>query len=354
MLDKKRLKLLKINQNVMPMFRYAFGATLIMAFAMAFGGQLAFVIPFLALNFLSPGTKKPTLKQAIVFVLIVAVSSVSALLFTSFLFPYPLVYIPLLALILFGVFYTDRINLISKIFLILSFLAIPVMYPGMNVMEWGSAITLTLIIGSALSILVVWFVYLLFPDKYIQKEQRKAPANKKQEIQDQKERLYNAVGVLLVTFPVVLGFIFFQWNSSILVLTYIVLFTMMSDVGKVQGKIKIYGNIIGGAVTLVFYQMIVIVPNFFFFILLFLGVALLFSTKIFSGKPDAIYYKTAFATLTLVIGNVSIGTENATNEIWLRLLQIFIAVAYMIVGLEIINFYRDKRELKLKYKSQLT
>jgi hypothetical protein len=51
------------------------------------------------------------------------------------------------------------------------------------------------------------------------------------------------------------------------------MFTMMSEIGKTQGKIKIYGNIIGGAVTLIFYYLIIIVPNLFFFILLFLGMA---------------------------------------------------------------------------------
>jgi hypothetical protein len=340
MLDKVRHISLKIDREAMPEFRYAFGATLIMAFSTLFGGELAFIIPYLALNFLSPGTTQPKFKQAISFVLIVALSSFSALVFTSFLFQYLLIYIPLLALILFWIFYTDAVSLIAKIFLIMSFLAIPVPYPEMTVVDWGKAISLTLIIGSAFSIAVVWFVYVLFPDKPIQ-EISKAQQSNKTRISE-KDRRFNAFAVLLVTFPVILSFIFFQWNDYLLLLVYIVMYTMMSEVGKAQGKIKIYGNIIGGAVTLIFYQLIITVPIFLFFILLFLAVALMFSVKIFSGKPNAAYYKTGFSTLTLIIGDVTIGTENASSEIWLRIIQIFIAVVYIVVGLEIINYYKIK------------
>ena len=341
MLGKTRHISLKINEEVMPEFRYAFGATLIMAFATAFGGELAFVIPYLALNFLSPGTTQPKFKQALGFVLIVAVASISALVFTSFLFKYLWIYIPLLALILFWIFYTERISFIAKLFLILSFLAIPVPYPGMTVVEWGKAISFTLIIGSAFSVIVVWFVYVLFPDK---KTAHKKVKKKDVKGAGERARRFNALAVLAVTFPVILLFIFFQWNDYLLILVYIVMFTMMSEIGKTQGKIKIYGNIIGGAVTLIFYYLIIIVPNLFFFILLFLGMALIFSIKIFSGKPNAMYYKTGFSTLTLIIGDVTVGTENASSEIWLRIIQIFIAVAYVIIGLEFINYYKAKRK----------
>jgi hypothetical protein len=333
---------LRINSEIMPELRYAIGATLIMAFAMAFGGQLAFVIPYLALNFLAPGTKIPKIKQAVIFILIVAVSSISALIFTSFFFPYPLVYIPLLALILFWIFYTDKISFIAKIFLIMSFLAIPVPNPLMNVTEWGAAIAITLITGSASSIFMVWIVYSLFPDKKTDKETGNKTAKAASKL-SQRERINNALAILFVTFPVIIVFIFFQLSDYLLILVYIVLFTMMSDVGKIQSKIKIYGNIIGGIATIIFYEMIIIVPEFFFFVLLFFGTALFFSKKIFSGKTNAVYYKTAFSTLTLIIGDISMGSENASNEIYLRIIQIFIAVIYIIIGLELINHIKKKR-----------
>ena len=348
MFDKNKKIPIKINSELMPMLRFAFGATLIMAFSMAVGGKLSYIIPYLALNFLSPGTKMLKLKQSIFFVLIVAISSISALIFTSVFFAYPLVYIPLLALILFFIFYTNKISIISKKFLMVSFLAIPIPDPNLSVVEWGTAITYTLIIGSAFSIFMIWIVYTIFPDKY---EPQQVNINTKKAtapIINQKERIYNALGILMITFPVILAFIFFQWNDFLLILIYIVMFTMMEEDGKTESKIKFYGNIIGGIATIIFYEMITIVPNFFFFTLLFLGTALVFSKKIFSGKTNAIYYKTGFSTLTLIIGDISLGTENASNEIWLRILQIFIAVSYVIVGLEIINHKRENRILKIK------
>jgi len=348
MFAKNRHISLKIDTKVKPEFRYAIGATLIMGFTMAFGGQLSFIIPFLSLNFLSPGTKMPQLKQAISFVLIVSIASFSSLIFNVLFFNYLLVYIPLLSLILFGIFYTTSLSLLSKIFFIISFLATPVPYPDMNIGSWAIAITTTLILGSALSILVVWVIYAIFPDPKdsVPEKKKNAQINNT----SQKERIFNAVSISIVTLPIVFAFIFFQWNDYILILIYIVIFTMLTDMGKIQGKIKIYGNIIGGIATIIFYNLIMIVPLFSFFILLYFGTALLFSSKIFSSKQNSVFYKTGFSTLTLIIGDISIGTENASNEIWLRILQIFIAVIYVITVLEIINHYQQKNIKNLTYE----
>jgi hypothetical protein len=67
-----------------PMLRYAFGITIVMLVAQLFGGQLAYLIPFLSLNFLAPGTKRPTLKSSFGFLMIVTVSMYAGFLFVHF------------------------------------------------------------------------------------------------------------------------------------------------------------------------------------------------------------------------------------------------------------------------------
>ena len=122
---------------------------------------------------------------------------------------------------------------------------------------------------------------------------------------------------------------------------------MMPQVGKEKGKVKLMGNLIGGVATLIFYELIVIVPNFIFFLILYMGTALLFANKVFSNNPHAQYYKTAFSVLTLIIGEVSFDTSTAGSEIWIRIIQVMTAVAYVLIALSVLDAFRKRREFKV-------
>jgi len=322
-----------INLEYRPALRYAVGMTIIMAIAMAFGGYLGYVVPYLSNNFLAPGTKNPTFKQGVGFVVMVTLTIFFSYFLTSFFYDFMWVYIPLLALILFLIFYTTRFTFIVKLFFIIALLAFPVPSSGINPTDWAYLVGKTLIFGSVYSILIVWFVYILIPDLPVTAEEQKAVsvAAEKPPLPGPKERFNSALERLIVTFPVVLLFIFYQWYDALLILIYIVILSMMPDAGKSKGKVKIYGNLIGGAATLVFYTLIVIAPSFFFFQILFLGTALLFAIKIFSGKPDWSVYKSGFSALVLIIGSISTHfTDTAGTEIWQRILMIMTAVFYVV------------------------
>ncbi len=334
-----------LKQEYIPMLRFAFGITLIMGYAMAVGGDLSYIVPYLALNFLAPGTTVPTLKKGLGFVAIVTVTNVVVFLFTSFFYNFTLVYLLLLALILFYLYYTTKLSFIVKLFMLISLLAFPVPKSGVDPITWAYAITNTLSLGSLFSVLVVWLVYALFPDKPKITDEKET-ADKPKNIPGPKERFYKALEILAITFPVVLLFVFFQWGDALLVLIYIVVLTMLQEASHTAGKVKIMGNLIGGLATIIFYQLIVTVPFFFFFLLLLLGTALFFATRIFSGKPTASLYKTGFSALVLIIGGVSTGTDAAGSEIWVRIFQVMIAVFYVVAALALVKEIKSRKQKK--------
>jgi hypothetical protein len=339
--NQSSLAVLEVDRDYMPAFRYAFGITLIMGYATAFGGDLSYIVPYLSLNFLAPGAKMPSLSKGAGFVIIVAVTSIAGFAFTSFFYNYTWVYIPLLGLILFYMFYTTRLSFVTKLFMLIALLAFPVPSSGLDPVTWAYAITNTLVAGSVFSILVVWFVYLLFPDKPVVETKGKTSAAPSKQVLDSRERFNNALSVFIITFPVVLLFIFFQWDNALLVLIYIVVLSTMQKASHTAGKAIIIGNLIGGLATIIFYELIIIAPNYLFFLLLLLGTALLFAGKIFSGKPEAPLYKTGFSALVLIIGGVSTGTDAAGSEISERIVQVMIAVLYVVVALIVSEAFKS-------------
>ena len=340
-----------VNREYRPALRYAFGATMIMALAMAFGGYLGYVIPYLSLNFLIPGVKMPSFKKGVGFVIMVALTSLLGYLFTAFFYDYTWLFIPLLGLMLFYVFYTVRFTFIVKLFLIISLLAYPVPSSGIDPTVWSFLVARTLISGAIFSVLVVWIVYTLFPDVPVPGFGQDAPSTAAPKPPGRVERFNHALEVLIVTFPVVLLFILYQWYDGLLILIYIVVLAMRPDAGKSLGRVKIHGNLIGGAATLIFYWLIVIVPSFLFFIVLFLGTALFFADKIFSGKPDWSVYKTSFAALVLIIGSISTHiTDTASTEIWQRIIMIMSAVLYVVVAFSVVENFKAFLVKKAKMK----
>ena len=326
-----------------PMLRYAFGITVVMAFTMMFGGQLAYLIPFLALNFIGPGSKKPTLKGSIEFLLIVAVSMMAGFLFVHFLYEKMIVYILLLGISLFLIFYTDKVGFLVKLFMIIALLAMPVHSPSLNAAQWAYAVGMVLFMASLTAVIVSWLVFALFPDLPDPDAAAEVPRKKPNPKIEKRIRLQSALETFIVAFPIVMLFLFFQWSDALLVLVYVVIFSMLPGVVHKAGVVRILGNLTGGIATIIFYQLIIIVPNLFFFLMLFLGTALLFATYIFSGKPFAPFLKTGFSALVMIIGESALSTSDAGASVWQRVFQVMIAVTYVIVGFKVIEAFKKKR-----------
>ena len=85
--------------------------------------------------------------------------------------------------------------------------------------------------------------------------------------------------------------------------------------------------------------MIVAVPEFHFYIVLTLFTALVFGINIFSAKPSARYFGSAFvALLILVNGSMGEGAE-FTQLFAQRIALIVLAVLYIVAVLKVLDNY---------------
>jgi len=307
--------------------RYALGSAIIMMFALGLDYQLAYFTPVLALNFLAPTAKAPTLKSSAAFLLSVGLASLLGLMFSRFFLDYPLVFLPLMALILFHLYYTTALQAM-KVWLIISLLLIPMMSVKSD--ELGSVVAVNLFINALLAILMVWVVYFIFPGKETAFE-----GNNKTNVQQQtsRQRFISAVTKSLVVTPVLVLFFVFNWSDSLLVLFFIAILSMNpAAANKKTGIAMILANLGGGLAAILVFNILTAATSFIYSGILTLLIGMVFANGLFAGKPTSALFGMAFSTFLLILGNVISLAGEAGEIVWIRILQIGIAMLYMVLA----------------------
>lgn len=333
--------------------RYAVGSTLLMALTLGIGWDLAYLTPVLALSFLAPGSTMPRFREGVAFMAIIAGTTVAGFIFTKLLLDYLLLFIPLLALAMLAIFYTHRMGAKAKVFMLISLLLMPML--SMQNVAIAYAFMQTFILGAAITVVLVWLVFSLFPDKEeagkVPSEAPSAPSPPSREA-----RFHYAVETLLVVFPVVLIFFFFQWMGGLIILIFITILSMNPNFNMKAGKAMILGNLLGGLFAIAVYELLVMVPLYLAMILLVLATGLFFATRLFSENPMAPLFGMGFSTFLLVIGQTTSGTDDAGGKVWSRVLMIMVAVVYVVLALKIIESYKlrkNQRSAKVLPKTGL-
>ena len=337
--------------------RYAVGSTLAMAVAMGLDWPLSFLTPVLTLSFLASPAPRPTLKMGFGFVLTIAVASYVGLLVGRTLLPYPLVFIPFVGLLLFRIYYAKGSSLppLLILWLLIALLLIPLMMMQSHAL--ANMIAYNLVISGGVTLLVVWISYALLPDRVDGESSNVSVA--KPPAPTTEERFRTAVDTTIVVFPVLVLFYFFELAGALLILIMIALLSMQPGFAKdfKGGKALIIGNTIGGIAAIIFYELLVIMPEYVFLIVLTLLAGLMFGSRLFSGKPKAALYGMAFSTLLLVIGSTTSSSGEADAKVYTRIIQLMAAVIYVVVAfglLEHLKKMRRKKKLqRLKKKTIL-
>jgi len=315
------------DEKLHGVLRYAVGSALIMMIALGYDYQLAYFTPVLALNFLAPGAKAPTLKSSALFLFSVVVASFSGLMFSRFFADYPLVFLPLLALILFHLYYTTALQPM-KVWLIISLLLIPMMW--MQSPALGATVATNLVINAALALVMAWLVYFIFPVK-----ESVSPSNAKKVTGQLSsgQRFISAITKTLVVVPVVILFFVFQWSGSMLVLFFIAILSMNpATANRKTGVAMILANLGGGIAAIIVFNLLTIATSFIYSGILTLLVGLLFGNGLFGGKPVAALFGMAFSTFLLILGNVISLAGEAGDIVWARIFQIGVAMIYMVAA----------------------
>jgi len=329
------------NEKVHGILRYALGSAIIMMVALGFDYQLAYFTPVLALNFLAPAAKAPTLKSSAAFLLSVALASLSALVFSRIFLNYPLVFLPLLALILFHLYYTTALQPM-KVWLIISLLLVPMM--SLQSAHLGSVVAVNLFFNALMALLLVWVIYFIFPwsepvttgNNQVNTEQPSP-----------RQRFISAVIKSLVVTPVLVVFFVFKWSDSLLVLFFIAILSMNpASANKKTGLAMILANLGGGLAAIIVFNLLSAATSFLYSGILTLLVGLVFGNGLFGDKPASPLFGMAFSTFLLILGNVISLAGEAGDIVWIRIVQIGIAMIYMVLAFRLVDHIGFVKKLK--------
>lgn len=330
--------------NNKPLIRYVLGISFVLAISSLLNYQLSYLTTVLALGYIAPGVKPLSIKQGVSFIVSIIIIILIVFAFSIYFIDYLLVFIPIQALVILWLYYTDKLALMVKLFAIISIFVIPLLTLQSNIL--GGLIAQGLIINVFMSILLTQIVFWVLPwssaDEIFVKAQ--AEAQKPTEA----GRFKYALNILIILMPVVLLFFFLELSGALLILIYIALLSMNPATRNLKvGKAMIIANLVGGLFAIVAYQLLTVIPMLFFMVLITVWVGFLFGGKLFSTNKLASLYGSGFSTFLLILGSVTSSDAEASGKVWTRVIQIGIAVIYVVVAFGLLQHYEQKKRKKL-------
>jgi hypothetical protein len=345
MLDRL-LKIEKINVNwreSIPILRYSLGTCFILAVSSLINYPLSFLTSILALGYMAPGTKPITFKQGLKFIITLTIITGFAVMFSDFFVNIPLIFVPLMTLAILWIYYSDKLTPMIKLFSLISILVIPLL--SLERTGVGGVVALSLVLNALMAVTLSQLVFLVFPLCSADMAFVKQQSNETQKTD--KERYIYAVNIVLILMPLVLLFFAFQLSGGLLILIFTAILSMNPALANLKAGAGMVGaNILGGLFAILAYNLLVIVPLLPFMILITLLVGLLFGSKLFSKNKFAALFGSGFSTFMLVLVSVTSSNQNAGDKVWTRVIQITIAVLYVVIAFRLLNYYERKKSDK--------
>lgn len=328
--------------------RFALGTTLGSGLAYLIGFDLPFLVPILVAMSLASPAPRPSVRAGVGFVLPVAIGAFLGVLLTRYFLQYRLLFLLMEFLVLYRIFYAlaGGAAPLRMVWLLLAALIIPLVGQASIVLSVGVA--WGLVKGAVIAVLVIWLSFALLPDPPAEAGSGSGGAEAKpaRPIPPPAARAAYARRTLIVLFPVVLLFFYFALTSDAVILVYVGLLSLLPSfsAGWQQGKGMLTGNLIGGIVAIVFYNLLTVYPEFPMFLLLTFIVGLTFGEVILSTRPIAPTIKTAFNAVMLLVGMSLMGTgSDAASKFYVRIAQVMLAVFYVAAAFGFLEYLQRKR-----------
>jgi hypothetical protein len=270
--------------------------------------------------------------------LAVLVAFVLGLVFSHFLLPYPLVYIPLLGLMFFRLYYwvnrggTPMFALISLV----AVMILPMMSLNLESLAHGFLLNFYFVVSAGLAVCMFLIAQLMVP------EPGKPPAGSSGPSRPPGFSCSAALAALkstLVVLPVAVLFLGMNWVSELLVVVFVAILSLSSEAihGRAHASKFLRANLIGGAATLVFYLLLVAVPVYAFFVTLMFLTTLSFGRAIFAGGPLAKYMPPACIALLVLIGASMTEHAHFIDKPFIRIVFIGLAALYVVSALTLLD-----------------
>ncbi|MCL7972082.1 MAG: DUF2955 domain-containing protein [marine benthic group bacterium] len=337
------------DQRTRRILRFAVGTTVGSGFAYLIGFELPFLVPILIAMLLASPAPRPTFESAAGFVIPVAAGAFVGVLLTRYVLPYQGIFLLIEFVVLYRIFYSlaGGARPLRMVWLLIAALIIPLM--GMASIGLAIGVAVGLVYGAAIAVGVAWFAHVVLPDLPSGVMGQGKPGQAAKEPPPPAARAAYARRTVTVVFPVLMVFFFLNLSSDAVILVFIGLLSLLPSfaAGWKQGKALIVGNLIGGAGAIVFYNLLVVYPQIGMFLLLTLLTGLLFGDFIFSDRPAAPLFKTAFNSVVLLVGmSVTITGADAASKFYTRIAQIILAVVYVAVAFGFLEYLQRKRVKK--------
>ena len=326
---------LREDQQSIRIMRFAVGVTLAVVLAFTVQWPLAFLTPVLTAVLLALPLPVPSIQAGITNMLYTFIAFLIGVALTLFLLPFPLVYIPMLGLVLFYIYYFINrggsfwFGLMS----LLAVLILPLLGNNHEGLAFGFA--LGFIWSGWLTVVMIWLAHFLFPDP----DGSVLPASSKFQPGYSAVAAELALKSTFVALPIAIIFITYNWVGQLLVMVFAAIFTLSPDLnkGSEAAKNSITSTLIGGVAAMGFYWLIVAVPEFHFFILLMLFTTLMFARQIFSDSSSAKYFGSAFVALFILVNSSMDAEGSITSAFVLRVVFISLAAIYVVAALNVLE-----------------
>lgn len=326
----------RTDQRQVRILRYLLGMTLSATIVFAFQWPLFFITLVFTSLFLSLSAPSPTLDDLRTLFAYVIIASSLGLLFTVVLIPYPMIYLIMLGLVLFQLYYLLHRGG-PAIFVILSLVSIlipPIL--GMQSDAYAVGFSFYFAVSALLAVLIYGMSHAVLPEP-----DNEVPSHPSAGFQSgySKEAAVTALKATVAVLPVAVFFIVFNLKGEILLLVYSALFVMSPELtkGSAAAFKALKTTLFGGLVALVFFALLLAVPQYHFLILLMSLTCLLFGIGIFSDHANAKYVGSAAIAFFILISSSISAETSAFHKLLIRVFLLSGATLYVILILAILE-----------------
>jgi len=261
--------------------------------------------------------------------------------FTQFILPFTVIYIPLLGLALFYTYY--HLNRGGSFWLVLMLLICLLLMPMLAGLHEGLAIGVVsgLVSSSWLTIVIMWIAHYFVPDK----ETATIPDKPGFQPGYSAAAAAAALKSTMVALPIAIIFIANNWTSQVLVMIFAAIFTLSPnlDKGLEAGLNSIKSTLIGGVVAFFFYWALVAVPEYIFLVALMFFASLGFGVAINSGKPISAYLPSAMVAMIILVNSSLAEGADFSEKFIIRVVLIALSAIYVVLALKVLDAFWPAR-----------
>jgi len=284
---------------------------------------------------------KPTLQQGIRSMRSSLIAFCIGFVFTQFILPFTVIYIPLLGVALFYTYY--HLNRGGSFWLVLMLLICLLLMPMLAGLHEGLAIGVVsgLVSSSWLTIVIMWIAHYFVPDK----ETATIPDKPGFQPGYSAAAAAAALKSTMVALPIAIIFIANNWTSQVLVMIFAAIFTLSPnlDKGLEAGLNSIKSTLIGGVVAFFFYWALVAVPEYIFLVALMFFASLGFGVAINSGKPISAYLPSAMVAMIILVNSSLAEGADFSEKFIIRVVLIALSAIYVVLALKVLDAFWPAR-----------